>query len=575
MTRSLCESGAERCPMFDRCGYRRQAEALDAKAGVVFLAHAYAFLPTCPASPPDIVVVDESLLDKAARTVDVSIARLVGGPDKSCEPYTAIAVRLTSALLDRSGPSSSLQRLRTELDRTELSTARVALEKRAAQEDAGIRPTTPDAEVRRRADVAARSDTRALARILRQLEREYDAPRALLHSVWLEDVGVTVNSRAERQPRVRAGWIEPLRWAAGTPTLLLDGTGDAGLYRRLVGPVRHVAVQIPRDAEVVQVVGKGFSRQSLTGRDAWGNPRSPQKRQEAAELRQQLGAFLAGLGRRIFLATYTQVEDLLLKEGALGANTATAHFGAVRGINTWQDREVAVVVGRQQCGLRDLEAQTRPWLAGDERPLRTAESYLWTRREISLADGHREGLVVQTHPDPRCQAVLEQMREAEILQAIDRVRPIFNRRTIYLLAPVVCDLVVDRVARWPELWRGGGPFERIWRAHGLLPLQPAALRRLAPDVWPTTDAAKSALKRRRGSDRGVVPPIETYLGTRPPCWLVRFRRRGTPGGALSPAYVDAYHTCPQVALEGVLGPLAAFEVLAEPVARAGSMRPAL
>ena len=37
---------------------------------------------------------------------------------------------------------------------------------------------------------------------------------------------------------------------------------------------------------------------------------------------------------------------------------------------------------------------------------------------------------IDVHPDPRVQRVIEQIREAGSLQNLDRVRPIYNHRTL-------------------------------------------------------------------------------------------------------------------------------------------------
>ena len=46
---------------------------------------------------------------------------------------------------------------------------------------------------------------------------------------------------------------------------------------------------------------------------------------------------------------------------------------------------------------------------------------------------------VPVHPDPRCQRVLEQVREAEVVQAGDRVRPVFNQRDMTFLNSLALD----------------------------------------------------------------------------------------------------------------------------------------
>ena len=50
--------------------------------------------------------------------------------------------------------------------------------------------------------------------------------------------------------------------------------------------------------------------------------------------------------------------------------------------------------------------------------------------------------------------MLEQIREAEMVQAIDRVRPIFNHRKVFVLNNLPLDLTVDRAMTWPELRPG-------------------------------------------------------------------------------------------------------------------------
>ena len=72
---------------------------------------------------------------------------------------------------------------------------------------------------------------------------------------------------------------------------------------------------------------------------------------------------------------------------------------------------------------------------------------------------------VQVHFDARCQTVLEQIREAEMVQAIDRVRPVFNRRKIFVLNNLPLDLTVDRALTWPELRPGNfASLRPLWRA---------------------------------------------------------------------------------------------------------------
>ena len=60
---------------------------------------------------------------------------------------------------------------------------------------------------------------------------------------------------------------------------------------------------------------------------------------------------------------------------------------------------------------------------------------------------------VSVHPDPRAQAILEQIRERELLQAIARLRLVHRTKpaTVYVLTNIPLDLEVTGVATWGAL----------------------------------------------------------------------------------------------------------------------------
>jgi hypothetical protein len=96
---------------------------------------------------------------------------------------------------------------------------------------------------------------------------------------------------------------------------------------------------------------------------------------------------------------------------------------------------------------------------------------------------------VRVHPDRRVQALVEQIREAEMVQAIDRLRLIHSPRekTVIILCNIPLDLPVDELVTWREL-AGDGKLEEAlelcdengWEA---LPLEPGELSRLFPELW--------------------------------------------------------------------------------------------
>jgi hypothetical protein len=70
-----------------------------------------------------------------------------------------------------------------------------------------------------------------------------------------------------------------------------------------------------------------------------------------------------------------------------------------------------------------------------------------------MRDGSRRQGRVRVHPDRRVQAVVEQVREAEMVQAIDRLRLIHSPREkmVFILCNIPLDIPVDELMTWREL----------------------------------------------------------------------------------------------------------------------------
>jgi len=104
-----------------------------------------------------------------------------------------------------------------------------------------------------------------------------------------------------------------------------------------------------------------------------------------------------------------------------------------RAIAIWYDtKEPVRRISPDYQGRFNYPKQTRRYLFGDGRTITTN---------------------VSVHPDPRVQAVVEQAREAEMVQAIDRLRLIHNnnRKTVYILCSIPLDLPIDELVTWKQL----------------------------------------------------------------------------------------------------------------------------
>ncbi len=134
--------------------------------------------------------------------------------------------------------------------------------------------------------------------------------------------------------------------------------------------------------------------------------------------------------------------------------------------------------------------------AGDNKPLENANKGYRTR------DGKQRSVNVQVHPDPRVQKLLEQIRESESVQGIDRLRLLRDNRAgtdrqVFILSSVPVDVTVDHLWGWKRLQ---SVLALVEEADGLLPLNPKHMMKRCPLLATSERTVKglvSELKRAR------------------------------------------------------------------------------
>jgi hypothetical protein len=167
-------------------------------------------------------------------------------------------------------------------------------------------------------------------------------------------------------------------------------------------------------------------------------------------------------------------------------------------------------------------------------------------RGYLMKDGSRTAVTVQVHPDPRVQALVEQVREREIEQMVGRLRLVHRTRParVFLLTNTPTALAVDRLTTWEGIMPDKME-QAIVRGRGALPLSSAELARVHPDLWATANEVDH-WRKRKGSQ---VPIRVSYwnVATLSVATLVSYRRpgqrRGSPHRAIIPG--DVY--CPDTA----------------------------
>jgi hypothetical protein len=559
---AICNGG---CPLRFSCGFQRQQTDLrDHPSGLFLMASDYLWLP-CPAPQPDIVIADESLIEKATEIISLDPARIVDDQKWACpnDLDSAMAMRQTAilvraAVVEHPGRELAFLRSYEVTDAALKECVQHLVSKEEAKPE--VNGSMTDKQISAALDMVEAREILKVLKLFRQIRREFAQPRNRLNSVWFDpEHRVMVAGEVERHPRVFVSHVKTPRLRKETPVLALDGTGSIVLNRKVFG--NHMTLErfaAPRDAKVYQVTGKTFSRQSITGTNRDGTPRTNRNMSEAAALRAQVVEFLDMIPGDVLLVSYKAAIEALIDD--LPPHVTTAHFGGLRGLNSFEHCETVVVMGREQPSAQAIEALTRPFTATDAEPFMPVGEYVDQSRGRRTRDDTEPNIVVaQVHFDPRCQIVLEQIREAEMVQAIDRVRPIFNHRKVFVLNNLPLDLTVDRVMTWPEM--RASRLVRAFARHGVLPISPRDLTRCFYDLFKDEKTASNAIYAcKKTTLESQIIYLFGVLGLFFGHPLKATYRRKGQRGPLACALVRSDLSDPRSVLEGMVGELVEFQV---------------
>ena len=205
----------------------------------------------------------------------------------------------------------------------------------------------------------------------------------------------------------------------------LDATGEPRIYEALFRrPVQVLAAQPRLKGRVIQVWNRTNGKGQLVVKGA----------AQAGAVR-QLEAQITGI-----TAPYQDPAVItyqgLVTDGKI-AGVKALHFYAARGTNALQNVDCLVVAGTPMPAVDVLAKVARMVFAERMQAFNTT----WTSRleayNYTDADGQGRAYPVGGYwSDPDLAAVLWSMREAELIQAVHRARPISRAVDVYLLSNV-------------------------------------------------------------------------------------------------------------------------------------------
>lgn len=211
----------------------------------------------------------------------------------------------------------------------------------------------------------------------------------------------------------------------------LDATANAPLYQRIFGgDIEVVQPDVELRGRVYQVWASLNNKGQFLEGEAPESPRSQAATSKTSALRQQIAQVLARGYTRPGFVGHKDIIDRLAPQGT--PPERIAHFGGSRGTNRLQDVDCLIVVGAQQPttpAMLDIAA-----MLYQERDIAFDPS--WSLRDVPFEGQPYAYPIGGFWNDPDLQTLLEQFRDAELVQSIHRARPLRRAVDIWLLTNV-------------------------------------------------------------------------------------------------------------------------------------------
>jgi hypothetical protein len=275
----------------------------------------------------------------------------------------------------------------------------------------------------------------------------------------------------------------------------LDANASLNIIRQFFTIDSFLVQDVARNAYVIQCHStKGSTTSFVPNRNKDPNSRQAAQRR-LIELQALIGKLCAD-GQRVLVVGPTAIvgndRDGTAALFVVPSSCEFAHFNAIRGVDRWKSFDTVVIVGRNEPPLKAVEDMARALFF--DQAWAVAQTGKWDIQPRGYRiDGQTLGVDVNVHADPGVQALVEQLREGESLQAIDRLRHVHSVtiKTVIVLSSIPLDIDVDETRTWAEIMHGTR-LERAWeRLSGVMPLNPAWLAGHFPDLWATEAAARN------------------------------------------------------------------------------------
>ena len=466
---TLCKQGSKECEYYEQCGYQKQFIGSDVEVPkdepvsellweVVVMTHDHMFLNTKDRlQRPGLVVVDESFYQRGIKEDHISPSELF----QTREPIARLIheailtedTQLLKTIREAGYCAADLVAEADEIESGYVESVSVSLD--PAQQEGQQRHLLGSAERVRNSTLVHRQLADEMSSVVR------DESHTVFWDESKEKIVVTI-----RRDLTIPSYI---------PTVFIDADVQPEILQLFREGVEHVEIPVERQATVHQFSDLSFSKTALL-----------RESEKSSTLLEQIVAFASGLaksGRTLLVCSravrleMTREDSATLQQDFNLQGVTVTHFGSLRGVNKYEDYDNVIIVGREQPSSIACENQAKAlwWDREDALTLLTAKSghkpLESESRGYRLSNGTNNSTKVQVHPDYRVQLILEQIRESESTQALDRLRLLRKSgevdRQVFIMSSVPLDITVDHLWSWKRLQ---AVLALVHEADGVLPL---------------------------------------------------------------------------------------------------------
>ncbi|MCC8945438.1 hypothetical protein H8A97_10075 [Bradyrhizobium sp. Arg62] len=485
------------CPFRSDCGYRQQA---DRKPRVWVTTHAaLATKPQGTMKEADALIVDEALTLSGGREDDLPLSDFAT-PRKEHARLDGW-LRRARAAVERLEPGSYVPRGPFEAEGFSEAACMAlvageaygytrvakAFDPRAEDEiiQAVIEPVAVvNGQVRVR---------QGFWKNLGELLAGDEAASARMKILAGDDQAISITTPARPHPE----WLE-------RPILHLDATLNEAVVLNWLPRFELVAdIRVERGdgVSVHQIVDQAVSYGRVV--PGAGGDRSPQKRSAQETYAQRImraievkAADDRRAGGKTGVIAPKALEEFMEQTwrrwNTRPLNLIVNHYGNIRGMNNLEDCLREILISRTEPQAGEVERAAR--VEFGRHPTASIGADFYPDRIVGLRSlGNAVVSIEQPyHPDRRADAILEQIRDAEVTQAVHRARPVRRGQDrpliIEIVAGVPIDITVDSTGTFEE-WLETSP-ARLLVARGFWPTSWEGKQAALADLYPTPTAVR-------------------------------------------------------------------------------------